>query len=198
MCPAAEQLQPRRPGPRTTGFITIEFFLMKMPSGSPVPNVACVPCSACWPTPSRPAWCMHTVFATRTKHPPGSDERARGFATIQSCPGLPLRRRWSVLHSSSLGKVDGTPRLRPSTGLARHHAASSRAASQPGGEPTRASPREENAHRQPGQETVRPQEGLGLFPLMLLDSDDLRHPLRHNLPGGDVDIGRGTSRSWAE
>ena len=49
----------------------------------------------------------------------------------------------------------------------------------------------ENAHRQPGQETVRPQEGLGLFPLMFLDSDDLWHPLRHDLPGGDVDVGRG-------
>jgi len=49
----------------------------------------------------------------------------------------------------------------------------------------------EKPQRQPGQEAVRLQEGLGLFPLMFLDRDDLRHPLRHDLPGGDVNVSRG-------
>ena len=31
------------------------------------------------------------------------------------------------------------------------------------------------------------KKGLGLFPLMFLDGDDLRHPLRRDLPGGGVD-----------
>jgi hypothetical protein len=30
---------------------------------------------------------------------------------------------------------------------------------------------------------------VGLFPLMFLDGDDLRHPLRRDLPGGGVDGG---------
>ena len=47
----------------------------------------------------------------------------------------------------------------------------------------------EKPHRQPGREAVRPQKGLGLFPLMFLDGDDLRHPLRRDLPGGGVDGG---------
>ena len=41
----------------------------------------------------------------------------------------------------------------------------------------------EKAHRQPGREAIRPQKGLGLFPLGFLDGDDLWHPLGHNLPG---------------
>ncbi len=47
----------------------------------------------------------------------------------------------------------------------------------------------ENPHCQPGRETIRPKEGLGLFSLMFLDGDDLRHPLRRDLPGGGVDRG---------
>src|SRR5262245_23061679 len=45
----------------------------------------------------------------------------------------------------------------------------------------------EEPHRQPGHEAVRAQEGLGLLALVLLDGDDLRHPLRRNLPRGRVD-----------
>ncbi|HEY7315332.1 MAG TPA: hypothetical protein VH643_38730 [Gemmataceae bacterium] len=41
----------------------------------------------------------------------------------------------------------------------------------------------EKAHRQPGREAIRPQKGLGLFPLVFLDGDDLQHRLGHDLPG---------------
>src|SRR5262249_59085370 len=45
----------------------------------------------------------------------------------------------------------------------------------------------EKAHRQPGREAIRPQKGLGLFPLMFLDGHNLRHALLHYAQGIAVD-----------